>query len=37
LQVLEKFEENIPIELQQIPWKDLWDKKKNFRGFVEQM
>jgi hypothetical protein len=35
LQVPEKFEGDIPIEFQQILWKDLWDKRKNIYGFVE--
>jgi hypothetical protein len=35
LQVPEKFEGDIPTELQQILWKDLWDKRKNIRSFVE--
>jgi hypothetical protein len=34
LQVLKKCEGNIPIELQQIRWKDLWDKRKNIRRSV---
>jgi len=35
LQVPEKFEGDIPIELQQILLKDLWDKRKNINGFLE--
>lgn len=35
LQVPEKFEEDIAIELQKILWKDLWDNRKNIHGFVE--
>jgi len=35
LKVPEKFERDIPIELQQILWEELWDKRKNIRGFVE--
>jgi hypothetical protein len=35
MQVPEKFEEDIPIELQQILWKYLWGERKNIHGFVE--
>jgi hypothetical protein len=37
LQIPENFEGDIPIELQQILWKELWDKRKNIHGFCGAM